>query len=78
MLKLLAADPESLDATYRDWEAQAKRTFEQLQKDPGIEPVKVLVDVEALRQWCRERGKPVDGAARAEYVGEIVQKPGEN
>lgn len=78
MLKLLAADPDSLNATYGEWEARAQKTFEQLQKEPGIEAIKVFVDVEALRQWCRERGKPIDGDSRADYVLEIVQRPGNN
>ena len=78
MLKLLADDPDNLDATYQGWKAGAQKAFEQMQKEPGIEAVKVPVDVDALLQWCRERGKPLNGASRSEYVLEIVQRTGKN
>jgi len=76
MLKLLADDPNSLDETYQDWEAGAQNALEQLRKDPEINAVKVPVDVDALRQWCRERGKPLNGASRSEYIVEFIQRMG--
>jgi hypothetical protein len=74
MLKLLADDPGSLDETYKKWEAGAQKALGELRKQPGIEAIKFPVDVEALRRWCRERGKPLDGASRAEYIAEGVQR----
>lgn len=78
MLKLLADDTNSLDATYAEWEAGAQKALEQLGKTPGLEAIKVSVDVDALRQWCRERGKPLNGASRSEYIAEMVRRMGKD
>jgi len=36
MLKLLADDRDSLDASYEQWEAGVQETLEQLQRQPGV------------------------------------------
>lgn len=43
-----------------------KRTLPDL-INAGVKLVKVPVDVTELVSWCRQRGKPIDGDARAEY-----------
>jgi hypothetical protein len=73
MLKLTADDPEALDATYDQWRAGAERTLQQLKMQPGIRAVKVPVDVQVLRQWCREHGSPLDGGGRANFIAEQVK-----
>ena len=77
MLKLVADDRDSLDTNYEQWEAGVQEALEQLRKQPGVKTVEVPVDVEALRQWCRERGKPLDRSSRAEYAAEIVKSMSE-
>lgn len=73
LLKLVADDRESLDETYRKWEAGAQKALEHLQKDPGIHAVNIPVEIEVLRRWCREHGKRLDSPARSEFVVETVR-----
>ncbi len=39
----------------------------------GINVVKVNIDVEALKKWCEESCRPVDGSARSEYAAYLAQ-----
>ena len=40
--------------------------------------MKVEVDVEELLEWCRQQGRPVDAAARAEFAAEkLIEKQGD-
>jgi len=73
MLKLAADDPETLDPTYEQWCAGAEKALQQLKSQPGVRPVKVSVDVQVLRQWCRDHGKRLDGGARAQFIAEAVK-----
>jgi hypothetical protein len=73
MLKLAADDPEMLDPTYEQWCAGAEKTFQQLKSQPGVRAVKISVDVQVLRQWCRDHGRPLDGAARSQFIAEAVK-----
>ncbi len=36
----------------------------------------VLVDIDELALWCRERHQAMDGKARSEFVAEKVQERG--
>ena len=73
MLKLTADDPEALDATYDQWRIGAERTLQQLKSQAGVRAVKVSIDVEMLRQWCRDQGNRLDGSARARFIAEQVK-----
>jgi hypothetical protein len=66
-LRGCAADPEVFHDTYDEWAADALATLRQLRRD-GVELRKVEVTCEELRAWCKERGVPLDGKARSEYV----------
>ena len=73
MLKLMADDPHALDATYEQWRTGAERALQQLKNQPGVRAVKVSVDVQALREWCRNQQIPLDGSARANFIAEQVR-----
>lgn len=66
-LRALAADPEALEPTHAAWVAIAEKTMRDLAKH-GVTAQKVNVDVYALHAWCVEQRRPLDSAARAEYV----------
>jgi hypothetical protein len=72
-LKQIAADAAALDDTHEDWQRNAERTERELSRQ-GLMIRRVAIDVDALVAWCRARGKPVNGAARAEYTAEMVQR----
>jgi hypothetical protein len=66
----LADDREQLHDTYEEW----LEGFERLLARMGPAAQKVAVDVDELAAWCRHEGLPLDGAARARYVSEWLQK----
>jgi hypothetical protein len=72
-LREVSADPELLEQTHQEWVATYERTTRDLAAT-GMMLRKVPIDVAELEKWCRERKKPIDGSARAEYVLEIVQR----
>ena len=74
MLKLLADDREALNPTYEQWRVGAEQKFLELKKTSGLRAVKVPVDVEVLRQWCRDHGCRLDAQARARFLAEAVKK----
>ena len=69
----LADDRQALDDSFEDWEREALAAICDLEC-VGRRVRKVPIDVEELATWCRERGIPLDGAARAEYVIHMLQK----
>src|SRR5215216_5460178 len=73
MLKLTADDPETFDTTYDKWRMGAERTLQQLKSQAGVCAVKVSIDVQMLRRWCRDQGSRLDGAARAKFIAEQVR-----
>jgi hypothetical protein len=70
-LKQIADDTAEVDDTYGDWQRNAERTERELSRR-GLVTRRVVIDVDALVEWCRARGKPVDGSSRAEYTSVIV------
>jgi hypothetical protein len=70
-LKTVVADTGNIDDTYEEWLSSAERAERQLAR-PGLAMRRVPINVDALVAWCAARQKAVDGAARAEYVQELV------
>lgn len=73
LLKSASADAEDLEETYDEWLEYAQRHFKDIW-DAGIDLHKVDVDVEDLIAWCQEHNRPLDAAARAEYVTKKFSK----
>ena len=71
LLRALAVDPDAMADTYEEWLAGVTKTMEDL-RERGVIGRRVDVDVKELAAWCEERGKVLDGAARAEYAVEKV------
>ena len=63
----VASDRASLEDIYDDWVHMAEKALSDI-RQTGLNLVKVPIDVEELINWCREKGRPVDGAARAEFA----------
>ena len=72
-LKLWADDPEALGANYEQWRAGVEKTLQELRSQEGLRAVKVSIDVQVLRQRCRDHGKRLDGNARAQFIAEKVR-----
>ena len=74
-LRELADDRDALDDTFEDWERGALGAIRELES-AGRKIRKVPIDIDALVVWCRERGRALDSAARAEYVSDLLQRAG--
>lgn len=72
-LRQVSADVEELEESYHEWLATASTRFRQLQ-ELGFNIRRADVDVEDLVEWCKQQGRPVDGAARADYVAEGLRR----
>jgi hypothetical protein len=71
-LKQVASDAENLDDTYEAWQRNLERTERELSAK-GLVVRRVLINVDALVEWCRAHNRAVNGAARAEYTSQIVR-----
>jgi hypothetical protein len=67
--KLLAAsaDREVLEGTYDGWVSVYNSTVSKLGAVGG-KWVRVPIDVDELVAWCVQHGRPLNGAARAEFT----------
>ena len=72
LLRALAADADSMANTYEEWLAGVTRTMDDL-RQRGIAAQRVDVDVKELADWCQQRGKLLDGAARSTYAVEHLR-----
>jgi hypothetical protein len=71
MLLDVSTDRDSLEKTHDEWLCLAEKAMCDLKKSGGS-PRKVYIDVEKLVAWCKARNRPVDGAARAEFVQTLL------
>jgi hypothetical protein len=74
-LRALAADQNNLDPTFAGWRFTAERMCAEMEAF-GHRVRRIEVDVEMLWAWCCAQGRPLDGAARAEYVTRLAQQMG--
>jgi hypothetical protein len=72
LLTGVVPDRSELCETFHDWERAAIAAVRKIETQ-GNTVERVPVEVVALCAWCRERGLPVNGAARAEYVTSILR-----
>ena len=66
-------DRNELDDTYEQWEQSALDAVRAIERQ-GQKVEKVHVEVESLVSWCKEKGLPVNGKSRAEYVTQLMQR----
>jgi hypothetical protein len=70
-LRKVAADRSVLPERFADFESIAGWRFDRLRAQ-GYPVEKILIDVSELAAWCRAEGRPISGAARAEYAAMII------
>lgn len=70
-IKLEAVDPERFEATYQEWVSMADRALEDM-KQTGLNPIKVIVRADELRQWCKIHKKEISAASRSAFVTELL------
>jgi hypothetical protein len=67
----VSVDRNSLETTHEAWLRLAEKAMFDIKRS-GISPRKVYIDVEKLVAWCKAQNRPVDGAARAEFVQTLL------
>ncbi len=72
-LKRVAADPEALDDTYEEWRRGHADLVKNLHES-GEDHVSVTVLIDEVSDWCAKEGRPLDGAARAEFVARRLRR----
>jgi hypothetical protein len=73
LLTRIVPDRSELDATFEEWERAALRAQAKIEAQGNVVE-RVPIDVGALYAWCLERDKPVNSAARAEYVTTLLRQ----
>ena len=71
LLRALAADADSMANTHEEWLAGVTKTMGELRRS-GVVVRRVDVDVRELVEWCQQRNRHLDGAARSTYAAERV------
>lgn len=66
-------DRNELDATYEQWQQSALEAVRTIEGQ-GKKVEMVHVEVESLVSWCEEKGLPVNGKSRAEYVAQLCRR----
>lgn len=70
-MRMMAADPSSLSSSYEDWMMMVWRISKDLEQK-GYKVKKVTVDTAIFAEWCGHNGRPLDNAARSEYVSYVM------
>ena len=70
-LKQVAADSKALEDSYEEWLRGAERTEKSVAR-PGLVIRRQPIKVDELVAWCKAHKKAIDGAARAEYITELM------
>jgi hypothetical protein len=66
-------DRKELDDTYEKWQQSALDAVQTIERE-GQRVEKVHIEIESLVSWCKEKGLPVNGESRAEYVTQIMRR----
>ena len=72
LLTTVVADRNELDDTFKDWERSALDAVRKLEAQ-GKVVRRIPIEVNELCSWCRKRNLPVNSAARAQYVADILR-----
>jgi len=72
-LSEVAEDRSELDGTYEQWQQGAQEAMRVIERE-GQRVEMVHIEVESLVSWCKEKGLPVNGKSRAEYVTQIMRR----
>lgn len=73
ILRAFVPDPERLEDTYDHWLVVYESSVASL-RSTGLHLKRVEVRADQLREWCQRTGRRPDGAARAEYVSDLLRR----
>lgn len=67
ILKRTAADSETLNDTYEEWQSNANSAIGEIEAQ-GKQIKKISIKMNALESWCRDNGYINNSKARSEYA----------
>jgi hypothetical protein len=67
-----SADSDKLERTYQEWLEHAEAKVNDMDTD-GINVIKVGINIEEMKKWCKRHKKPIDGHTRSEYAVFLAQ-----
>ncbi len=70
-LLTLFTDSHLLPQTYADWLTRAEEMKKQVETSGDV-VIKVFIAPETFPQWCKEKGREMDGAARTDLAIEVA------
>jgi NAD(P)-dependent dehydrogenase (short-subunit alcohol dehydrogenase family) len=62
-----AEDRDKLNASWEEWHTQAEELVQKM-KSEGLFPVRVLLDIDEIKEYCEEHGVPNNGEARSQLA----------
>jgi hypothetical protein len=65
--RIVAIPQEQLAPTYTEWLVGAHAGLEKIEES-GCRHQKILLDVEDMIKWCKEKELPLNGASRSSYI----------
>ena len=71
-LRQAAADAGELEATHAEWLRNAKKGCRELDA-AGAAYARIVVNVDELVAWCRERPVPLDTSMRAHFAAKRLR-----
>lgn len=60
-------DKEELSKTYAGWLEGANKGIRNIEMS-GAHPQKILIDVEEMIKWCKEKEIPLNGESRSNFI----------
>jgi hypothetical protein len=63
----VADDRDELESSWEEWKTSHQETIANLRQQ-GFEPIEIPVNVDALQEFCRQRGLRNDSGTRAQYA----------
>ncbi len=67
-----STDSDKLERTYQEWLEHAEEKVNEIGKD-GINVVKIDINIEEMKKWCKRHDKQIDGHTRSEYAVFLAQ-----
>jgi len=69
----VADDRNELESSWEEWKTGHEEAIANLRRQ-GFQPIEIPVDVDALQEFCRQRGLRNDSGTRAEYAAYQAQR----
>ncbi len=67
-----SADSDKLERTYQEWLEHAEEKVNEMSKE-GINAVRIDINIEEMKKWCKRHDKQIDGSTRSEYAVFLAQ-----